>query len=164
MKPIFYLFRDSANSWKENDAVSHSSSVAYFTMFAIAPLLIIVSAVVGLVFSKSAAEGLIVNQIEHLVGTEIAVFIENIIGNTPSATSSSVVAVIGAVVMLYGASLLFYRLELALNAMWNLVPVEVNVQNSVIAIVRSRSLSAVAALGLGLYVLIALIISTLWAL
>ena len=164
MKPTFYLLRDSINSWKENDAILHASSLAYFTIFSIAPLLIIISAVVGLVFNQAAVEGLLVNEIEDLVGTEIAVFIEDIIGNSPTTTSSSVAAIIGAGVMLYGASLLFYRLELALNAMWDLVPIEIDVQQSIIAVVKSRTLSAVAALGLGVYVLIALIASALWTL
>ena len=164
MKPAFYVLKESANSWKENDAISHASSLAYFTMFSIAPLLIIVSAVVGLVFSDAAAEGAIVAAIEDMVGTDIAVFIEELIKSASLNASSGIAAAIGAVVMLYGASLLFYRLELALHAMWNLVPIEIDIQKSAISIVKSRGLSAVAALALGVYVLIALIASALWTL
>ena len=164
MKPAFYVLSESINSWKENDAISHASSLAYFTMFSIAPLLIIVSAVVGLVFSEAAAEGAIVALIEDIVGTDIAIFIEELIKSATLNTSSGIAAAIGAVVMLYGASLLFYRLEVALHAMWNLVSIEIDIQKSAISIVKSRGLSAVAALALGVYVLIALIAGALWTL
>lgn len=164
MKPAFYVLKESINNWKENDAISHASSLAYFAMFSIAPLLIIVSAVVGLVFSQAAAEGAIVALIEDLVGTDIAIFIEELIKSASLSTSSSIAAAIGMLVMLYGASLLFYRLELALHAMWNLVPIEIDVQQSIITVIKTRALSTVATLALGVYVLVTLIASVLWTL
>jgi membrane protein len=161
-KKILDLLKESITGWSRHEASLHAAALAYYTIFSLAPLLIISVGIASLVFNQAAVEGLIVETIEDFVGTEVAILVQDIILNSTDVNSSSLAAGIGILVMLYGASIVFFRLQRSLNAMWDIVPRTENVHQGIIAIIRNGLLSAGAALAVGFYLLVLLILNTLW--
>lgn len=162
-KGIYHLLKDSITGWAENNAFLHASSLAYYTIFSIAPLVIISVGIASMFFTKAAVEGLIVKAIEGIVGTEVAILIQDIIlnasNNTP--TTSILATVLGLLILLYGASIVFFRLQVSLNAMLGIVPKTDNVRVNVVTTARKGLLAAGGVVILGLYLLALLIINAL---
>ena len=157
---VFLLLRDSIIGWLGNDAVLHSSALAYIAIFSLAPLLIIATAVAGMIFSEAAVKGLVVNLLGDFIGTEAAQMIEDMVINSSFSSSSGLAALIGGIVLFYGAALAFIRLQKAIHAMWGLVP-PTDVRKGAISMIKTGLLSAVGAISVGIYLVILLIIGTL---
>lgn len=157
---VFFLLRDSISGWLGNDAILHSGALAYFTIFSLAPLLIISTAVAGMLFSEAAVEGLVVEMLEGFIGTDAALLVEEIILNSSLTTSSGLAALIGGLVLFYGSALVFIRLQKAIHAMWELSPPQ-DTRGGVISLIKTGLLSAAGAIIVGIYLAILLIISTL---
>ena len=157
---IFFLLRDSIAGWLGNDAVLHSAALAYFTIFSLAPLLIISTAVAGMLFSQAAVDGLVVNMLEGFIGTDAAQWVQDIIINSSFSTSGGLAALIGSLVLLYGSALVFIRLQKAIHAMWELSPPQ-DTRGGIISLIKTGLLSAAGAIIVGVYLAILLIISTL---
>ena len=149
LKAIFYLIRDSVLGWSRNEATLYAAALAYYTIFSLAPLLIISTAIAASVFNEAAVEGRIVELFENTVGPEGAMLIQDIIKSSYDSASTGLAAVIGIGVLLYGASTVFYKLRLALNAMWNIVPKTEAVQYSILHTIKSRLLAATAVIVVG---------------
>jgi len=157
---VFILLRDSITGWLGNDAILHAGALAYFTIFSLAPLLIISTAVAGMLFSQAAVDGLVVQMLEGFIGTEAAQWVQDIIINSSFSTSSGLAALIGSLVLLYGAALLFIRLQKAIHAMWELSPPK-DTRMSIISTIKTGLLSAAGAVTVGIYLAILLIINAL---
>jgi membrane protein len=153
LKAVFDLFRDSVMGWSRNEAPFYAAALAYYTIFSLAPLLIISTAIAASIFNQAAVEGRVVELFEGTLGPDIALLIQDIIKNSYNATSSSLATVIGVGVLLYGASTIFYKLRHALNAMWGIVPDTTAVRQSILHTLKSRLLSAAAVLVVGILLL-----------
>ena len=108
---VFLLIKDSIIGWAENDAFLHASSLAYYPIFSVAPLVIISVGIAGLFFTKAAVEGLVVNTLEGFVGIEVATLIQDIILNASFnrfSTSGILVTILGLVILLYGGAIVFF--------------------------------------------------------
>ncbi len=162
-KGVFYLLKESITGWGENDAFLHASSLAYYTIFSIAPLVIITVGVVGIFFSQAVAEGVIVNLLESWVGAEIATLIEDILLNASGVRRNSIIATtLGALIMLYGASIVFFRMQVSINTMLGIVPKTNDVRASIFTALRKGLLAAASVMGIGIYLLALLIFNSVW--
>lgn len=161
---IYILFAESIAGWSRNQASLYAAALAYYTIFSLAPLAVMSVGIAGLVFNKAVVEGVIVDMVEEMAGPEIAQLIQSILVSfaMPSRTSSGVAALIGLGVVLYGASIIFFKLQLSLNAMWDIVPKTDNLQQNILVIIKNRLLATAAAVSVGLYLLAALILNNLW--
>jgi membrane protein len=157
---IFFLLKDSITGWLKNDAMLQSAALAYFAIFCMAPLLIIATAVAGMIFSEVVVEGLVVNMLEDFIGAEAAQLIENMIIGSNFSSSSGLAALIGVIVLFYGAALAFIRLQKAIHAMWELVP-PADTRQGAISMIKTGLLSAAGAIIFGVYLAILLVISML---
>jgi membrane protein len=154
---VFFLLRDSITGWLGNDAMLQSAALAYFAIFCMAPLLIIATAVAGMIFNEAAVEGLVVNMLGDFIGAEAAQFVEDMIIGSSFSSSSELAALIGGLVLFYGAALAFIRLQKAIHAMWGLIP-PADVRQGAISMIKTGLLSAAGAVIVGLYLAILLII------
>lgn len=161
-KKIFALLQESIVGWMASDAALHAAALAYYTIFSLAPLLILSLAMATQVFTQAAVEGKIVTAIENTVGESVAIVIQDIIVNSGNITSGGIAPAITVLVLLYGASTVFLQLRSSLNAMWGVVPRAENVSQSLIVTLKSRLLSALFALLVGCLVLASLLLNTLW--
>ncbi|MBD2494521.1 YihY/virulence factor BrkB family protein [Nostoc sp. FACHB-280] len=154
---IVGLFQETFQEWSEDKASRLAAALAYYTIFSIAPLLIIVIAIAGAVFGEDAARGEIVRQIQGLVGPDGAEFIEIAIRNASQPKTGAIASVISILLLLLGATGLFTELQDALNTIWEVKP---KPGRGVKNVVRQRALSFAMILGVGFLLLVTLVIST----
>ncbi|RMG95603.1 MAG: YihY/virulence factor BrkB family protein [Chloroflexi bacterium] len=138
-----------------------AAGLAYYTLFALSPLLVLVVAVAGLVFGPAAAEGRLLAELERVVGPETAVFLQNLLAQNLFRPSANIWAtVIGGLVLLFGASGVFGQLKRALNAIWHVEPPP---RHGVWQFVRTRLLSFLMVFIVGLLLVFTLAASAVLA-
>jgi membrane protein len=157
LQAIWKLFQETFKEWSEDKASRLAAALAYYTIFSIAPLLIIVIAIAGAIFGEEAARGQIVGQIQGLVGIEGAKFLESAIQNANQPKTGAIASIISIVVLLVGATGLFTELQDAMNTIWEVKP---KPGRSVTNIIRLRVLSFAMVIGIGFLLLVSLVIST----
>ena len=159
VKPIdFYqLAKKSVTAWVDDYAPSMGAAISYYTVFSIAPLLLIVIAVAGLVWGRDAVQGEIVAQLSGLIGKDGATGIQALIESANKPTQGLVASAISLVVLVIGATTVFAELQSALDRVWGVPPAR-KVSGVWLAL-RSRLLSLGFILGLGFLLSVSLVIS-----
>jgi membrane protein len=159
MKPkdILGLFKETFQEWQEDKASKLAAALSYYTAFSVAPLLIIVIAIVALVFGQDAAEGRIDEQIRGLVGAQGAKAIQEMIVNSRKPAEGTIATIISVVILLFGASGVFAELQDSLNTIWEVAP---KPGQGVKAVVKQRFTSFAMVLGIGFLLLVSLGLST----
>jgi membrane protein len=118
LRTAWRLAHATATRWIDDDAPSMGAALAYYTVFSMAPLLLIVIALAGAVFGEEAARGEIVRQIGALVGTANAVAVEAVVRAASFPEKGLLAATLGVLTILVGATTVFAELESALNRIW----------------------------------------------
>jgi membrane protein len=156
-KELWHLIKEAATDWSHDRAPRLGAALAYYTVFSIVPLLIIIIAIIGLVFGQEAAQGAIMQQIAGLVGEQSAAALKDMIqrANEPSSGILSTVIAIGT--LMVGASAFFGELQAALNTVWGLEPKE---GLGIWGFIKARFLSMATVLGTAFLLLVSLVLST----
>ncbi|MGK6307913.1 YihY/virulence factor BrkB family protein [Variovorax sp. DT-64] len=118
VRALLDLFRQAFLSWKADYAPSMGAALAYYTVFSVAPLLLIVISVAGLVFGEEAARGEIMNQLSGLMGEEGARAVQGMLEAVNKPKEGIFATVIGVALLLLGASTVFGELQDALDRIW----------------------------------------------
>lgn len=139
VKQAWKLTKQSVASWSEDYAPSMGAALSYYTLFSIAPLLIIVISVAGLFFGADAVRGVIFAQLQSLMGTEGAQAIKEMLAISQDAETGGIAAIVGAVGLLIGATTVFNELQNALDRIWR-APAPVK-SSGVWNLLRTRLLS-----------------------
>src|SRR5688572_15103179 len=105
------LIKAAAKEWSEDKASRHAAALSYYTIFSLAPLLIIAIAVAGAVFGAEAARGRIVEEIGGLIGKDGAGAIQTMIENANKPKEGLIAGLLGAAALLFGASGVFGQLQ-----------------------------------------------------
>lgn len=132
------------------------AALAYYTLFSIAPLLIIVIAIAGLVFGEDAARGEIVAQLQNLIGRDGAVAVQGLLKSTREPAEGAVAIVVSTLMLMIGATTVFAELQSDLDRIWR-VPAPAG-EGGLIPMLRTRLLSFGVVLGLGFLLLVSLLI------
>ena len=138
-KHLFKLFVKAGKAWVDDFAPSMGAAISYYTVFSLAPLLIIVIAMAGAVFGREAVQGQIVAQISGLIGQEGASLIQGIVASAGETDKGLVAGLISLGLLLIGATTVFAELQSALDRIWH-VP-EAEKPQGIWAILRARLLS-----------------------
>lgn len=154
---IWHLITRSVSAWIDDYAPSMGAAIAYYTLFSIAPLLVIVIAIAGIVFGAEAAQNAIVAQLEGLIGHEGAVAIQGLIRSASEPGRGATAAIVGAVTLFIGATSVFAELQSALDRIWE-VPAGKKA-SGIWQLVQQRLLSFGMILVLGLLMLVSLVVS-----
>ena len=154
---FYQLVKKSVNAWINDYAPSMGAAISYYTVFSIAPLMIIVIAVAGFVWGREAVQGEIVGQLSGMIGKQGAEGIQSLIESASQPTQGLVATAISIVVLIIGATTVFAELQSSLDRIWQ-VPQAPKV-SGIWAIVRSRLLSLGFILGLGFLLLVSLVTS-----
>jgi membrane protein len=149
------LFLQSFNEWTEDRALRFSAALAYYSIFAMAPLVVIAIAVAGLVFGEKAARGEVYQQIEWLLGPKGAGEIQTLIQASSDTSQSILATVLGVVTLLIGASGVFGQLKDALNSIWG---VRLK-KGGLLASLKDYLLNFSMVLGVGFLLIISLLLS-----
>jgi membrane protein len=148
------LIKETASGFLADEALTRGAAIAYYTIFSIAPLLIIVIAIAGLAFGRDAAEGAVVGQLSGLMGEQSATVLQSMITSANNWGSGVLATVIGLVTLLLTATGTFAEIQSALNAIWKAAP-SANLSD----IVRARLLSLGLVVTLGFLMLVSLVVS-----
>lgn len=148
-------------SWLNDYAPSMGAALAYYTLFSLAPLLVIAIAVAGLFFGREAAQGEIVAQIQGLIGYKGATAVQDLLQSTNQPAQSVLAAVVSFIAMVIGATTVFAELQNDLDRIWR-VPAPLKV-NNLWVLLHTRLLSFGMVLGLGFLLLVSLVISAIIA-
>ncbi len=153
VKAIFDLLKETGISWWRDKASRLAAALAYYAIFSLAPLLVIVIAIIGLVFGERAARAEIAYQLEGLVGLEAALMIENALANFGNPASGILTSLVGVGTLLYGAIGLFNHVQGALNTIWHAPP---RSGNYLVYFFRRRFLHLIMIFGVGAVLLLSL--------
>ena len=156
IKTAWELLKETISDWNEDKASRLAASLAYYTTFSIAPLLIIVIAIVGLVFGREAVQGQIETQIQGMVGEDSAELIQEMIQGAGNRTAGTIATVVGLVTLLFGATGVFAQMQDALNTIWEVEP---KPGRGLIGIVKNRFTSFTMVLGIGFLLMVSLVVS-----
>ncbi len=154
---LFDLCRRAVVSWVDDFAPSMGAAISYYTVFSLAPLLVIVIAVAGAVFGREAVQGEIVGQLQGLIGREGAIAVQGLIKSASEPAKGLVAGGISIVVLLVGATTVFAELQSALDRIWH-VPEKAK-PSGLWAVLRARVLSFGLILGLAFLLMVSLSVS-----
>jgi membrane protein len=157
-KRLFRLFIKAGKAWSDDFAPSMGAAISYYTVFSLAPLLIIVIAMAGAVFGRDAVQGQIVAQLSGVVGPEGAAMVQGVIASASDSDKGLVAGLISLVVLIIGATTVFAELQSALDRIWH-IP-EAKKPKGIVALLRARLLSFGLILGLVFLLIVSLAVST----
>jgi membrane protein len=150
------LLRRSATEWSNDKAARLGAALSYYTIFSLAPVLLVVLAVAGLVLGNDAAQGRIVEQLSGLLGTSAAEAIQTMLQKANQRGTGIVATVVGLATLIVGATGVLIELQDALNTVWKVVP---KPGRGIVGIIRDRMLSFGIVLGFGFLLLVSLVLS-----
>ena len=153
---VWGLVKRAALKWNADDCLTLGAALAYYTVFSLAPVLVIAIAVAGAVFGQEAAQGEIVSQIRGLVGEEGATAIQSLIESAGRQSAGGRATFIGLLVLLFGSTSAFSQLQSALNKIWEVPP---QARTGIWEVIRARFLSFAAVLGTGFLLSVSLVLS-----
>lgn len=157
IKTTFTLLRDAGKAFGEDKASRLAAALAYYTLFSIAPLLVIAIGIVGLVIGRNEAQTEIVAQIQATAGAQVAEALEGMIGTVSQPSSGVLATIIGVLVLMWGASQVLTQLKDAFNTIWRITP---DPEAGLWLTIRQRLVSLAMVLAIGFLMLVSLLIST----
>ncbi|WP_205510703.1 YihY/virulence factor BrkB family protein [Longitalea arenae] len=151
------LLKDSFKSFSEDKIPKLGGSLAYFTIFSLGPMLLVIIFLAGLFLGQKAVEGSLYEQINQMVGPTAAEQVQQLI-KSAAASGGGIVAIIGIVTLLIGATSVFTEIQDSINTIWHL---RMKPNNSWKTLLKSRLLSFGLIAGIGFLLLVSLAASAL---
>lgn len=154
LEAVGALLRDAAASWLKDYAQSMGAALAFYSVLSIAPLLLIVIAVAGLVFGEDAARGEIYQQLHGMLGSNGALAVQDLLESASRRAQGASAAAFGVVLLFVGATTVFAELQDALDRIWR-VPRRQR-SSGLWGLLRARALSFGLILGIGFLLVVSL--------
>ncbi len=155
MKGVGALLKDAGHGFIKDKVPKLSASLAYYTIFSLGPMLMVIIFLANLFYGRDAIEGRLFGQIRQLVGDKAALQIQEIISNA-SITGSACTATIGFVVLIVAATSVFTEIQDSINSIWKL---SVKADRGWYKMLRTRVQSFSLVIGLGFLMMVSLIIN-----
>ena len=157
VKQMWGLVKQSVSSWSEDYAPSMGAALSYYTLFSITPLLLIVISVAGLVFGADAVRGVVIAQLQSLMGEESARAIKEMLSTASEPSTGGIAATVSVIGLLIGATTVFNELQSDLDRIWR-VPARVKT-SGLWTLLRTRLLSFGMVLGVIFLLTVSLVTS-----
>lgn len=148
------MTKDTVYEFIDDSALSRGAAIAYYTLFSLAPILVIVIAIAGFVFGHDAATGALVGQLRGLMGQQGADLVQSMVASAANKHAGTVATIIGIVTLVITSTGVFSELQADLNAIWKAQP-----PAGVSAMVKTRALGLGLVATLGFLLLVSLVIS-----
>ncbi len=156
LRSVWEVLKDAGSSWMEDKAPRLGAALAYYSVFSLAPLLVIIIGIAGLVVGHEAAGHHLTDQIKNLVGEEGGKAVRAMVESASKPQTGIVGTVLGVLMLLFGAAGLFGQLQDALNTVWEVEP---KPGQGIWGLIRERFLSLSMVLGVAFLLLVSLVIS-----
>lgn len=153
---LWQIVRKTASAWVKSDPFGQSALVAYYSIFSIPALLVIIISLAGLIFGKEAVQGQISEQISVALGQETAKQVEGIIAKSSEHKTSVIAGIIGGVTLIIGSVAVFSQLQTSLNLIWG---VKISVEKKWLKKIKDKILSFGMVLSIGFLLLVSLLIT-----
>ncbi|MGZ7031516.1 MAG: YihY/virulence factor BrkB family protein [Thermoanaerobaculia bacterium] len=157
MKKYFDLFQQTFREFLDDKAPRLGAALSYYTIFSIAPLLLIAVAIAGFVFGHEAVQGQLTQQLTGIFGEVTAKALEEMVKSAAKPRTGVLATIVGVITLLLGASGVFGQLKDALNTIWN---VEAKESGGFAGMIRVRFLSMAMVFGTGFLLLVSLVLDT----
>lgn len=150
------ILKDTFNGFMADKGLKLSASLSYYTIFSLAPLLLLIISLAGAFFGKEASEGRIFDEINELIGSQAAMQVQQIISNLELSGKTTLSVIIGAVTLVIGATSIFGEIQDSINLIWK---VKAKPQKGWLKLVKDRLLSGSIIIGLGFLLIVTLIVN-----
>jgi membrane protein len=150
------VMQDATSLWLERNAFSYAGSLAFYTLFSLAPTIIIAVTVIGVVMGEEAAQGQIVAQLQGTLGMDAAVAIQEAVAESRIEESGLLPTLLGVGALLVGATTVFAQMQFSLNTIWGVTAKPTS--NSAWRFIKSRLLSLTVVLSIGFILLVSLVL------
>lgn len=148
--------RDAVALWLDCNAFGHAGSLAFYTLFSLAPVVIIAVSVIGVIFGEDAAHGQIVAQLQDLMGRDAAQAVERAVASSRPQTSGLLPTLLGVAALIVGATTVFAQMQFSLNTLWGVAARPS--RNSLFVFVKNRLLSLTVVLAIGFVLMVSLLL------
>ena len=156
MKTAWRILKDTFNSFLEDRALKFSASLSYYTVFSLAPLLLLMISLAGVFFGRDAIQGRVFGEINGLIGNQAAAQIQEIIKNMELSGETTLAIIIGGVTLLIGATSVFGEIQDSINIIWR---VKAKPKRGWLKIIQDRLLSSSLIVGLGFLLIVSLMVN-----
>ena len=157
MKRYLTLFKQTFSEFGSDKVPRLGAALAYYTIFSIAPLLLIAISVAGLVFGREAVQGQLFTQLRGVLGSSAAAAVQEMVKNASKPASGIIATVTGVITLILGASGVFGQLKDALNTIWDVKPKKTS---GITGFLKERFLSMAMVFGIAFLLLVSLLIDT----
>src|SRR5205085_10686237 len=149
------LVKSAVSSWIDDYAPSMGAALSYYTVFSLAPLLLIVISIAGLVFGDEAVRGELFAQLQGLMGADAAKAVQDLLASTSKPSHGIVGTIVGVAVLVFGATTVFGELQDALDRIWR---APARKKGGLWSLLRARLLSFGMILGLAFLLMVSLVL------
>jgi len=152
----FTILKAAFNGFMDDMALKYSASLSFYTIFSLAPLLLLVISLAGIFLGRDAIQGKIFSEINGLVGNDTAKQIQDMIKHLEMSGKSTISVIIGVVTLLIGATTVFGEIQESINIIWQ---VKAKPKKAWLKLVKNRLLSGSLIISLGFLLMVSLIIN-----
>lgn len=160
MKDLLSVLKTTFAAWNNHEAPRLGAALAFYTILSLSPLVIIVVALAGLIFTRSTAQDHILSQVQGMIGSAGEKAVETMLANSQRPSAGILGTTVGILSLLFGASGVFTELRSALNLIWEVKPESAS---GFLGLLRERFFSFGMVLSIGFLLLVSLVISTVLA-
>ncbi|PLK42210.1 YihY/virulence factor BrkB family protein [Emticicia sp. TH156] len=158
LKNYISFAKEVFNEFSSDNATKLSASLSYYTIFSLAPMLVVIISVAGIFYGREAIQGEVYGQINWLIGKDAATQVQELIKNASLSRKSGMAAIIGTITLLLGATGVFAEIQDSINFIWSL---KAKPKSGILKYLFNRLLSFSLILSLGFLLIVSLLVNTL---
>src|SRR4051812_40400361 len=151
LKNFWILLVDSGNEFVEDHATKLSASLAYYTIFSIGPLLLVMITVLGWFYKKATITTEVFDKVSAIIGQAATTELQSVLINMSKQTNTTLLGIIGILVFIFGATGIFAEIQSSINYIWS---IKAKPRRSWLKYVRDRLLSLLLVIGMGVVMLV----------
>jgi membrane protein len=151
------LFTSAVGVWLERNAFVHAGSLAFYTLFSMAPIFIIAVSIAGAIFGEEAARGEVVTALNDFIGEDAALAVEDAVARSRPEVAGLFPTIAGIVALLLGATTVFAQMQISLNRIWGVVAKPH--RSGIFLMAKNRLLSLTIVLTIGFVLLVSLLLN-----
>ncbi len=156
LKKILSSLKEAFKAWNDRDPFASSAVLAYYTIFSLPGLLVIIVNLAGYFWGKEAVTHEISGQVQGIIGQDTARYVQDIVANASLSNRTVISTIVGIVALLFGATGVFYHVQQIFNKIWEVKP---KPKQKILTLLRDRLFSFGLILVIGFLLLISLVIS-----
>jgi len=156
LKSSITILKDTFTGFMQDKGLKLSASLSYYTIFSLAPLLLLIISLAGFFFGREASQGRIFSEINGIIGNDAAKQVEQIISNLELSGNSAMSIIVGVITLIIGATTVFGEIQDSINMIWK---VKAKPKKGWVKMLKDRLLSGSIIVGLGFLLIVSLIIN-----